>query len=75
MALVRRMRSEAGLSLRSLAERSDLAASTIHRVEHGELNPTVETLNRIASATGHAVRLEVVTGVVAERARAGSRHW
>lgn len=58
--LVRRMRSEAGLSLRSLSGRSDLAVSTIHRVEHGELTPTVDTLHRIASATGHALRLDVV---------------
>lgn len=56
--LVREVRRAAGLSLRELARRSDLAVSTIHRVERGELQPTVETLTRITTASGRSLVLE-----------------
>jgi transcriptional regulator with XRE-family HTH domain len=56
--LVKELRLDAGLSLRELAAASELAASTIHRTERGELNPTVDTLERIVSATGHRLRLD-----------------
>lgn len=52
------MREDAGLSVRALAQRADLAASTVHRVERGALRPTVETLERIATSTGHALVVE-----------------
>lgn len=56
--LVRELRLDAGLSLRELAAASELAVSTIHRTERGELHPTVDTLERIVSATGHRLRLD-----------------
>lgn len=59
MALVKHVRSEAGLSLRELAAASDLAVSTIHRAERGELHPTVGTLEQIVSAAGCRLRLDV----------------
>jgi transcriptional regulator with XRE-family HTH domain len=58
-ALVKELRSDGGLSLRDLASASDLAVSTIHRTERGELRPTVDTLDQIVSATGRRLRLEV----------------
>lgn len=58
-ALVRNVRREAGLSLRELAAASDLAVSTIHRTERGELHPTVGTLEQIVSAAGCRLRLDV----------------
>src|SRR5215204_2357274 len=58
-ALVKELRSDAGLSLRELAAASDLAVSTIHRTERGELHPTVDTLEQIVSATGRRLRLDV----------------
>ena len=57
--LVRQLRSEAGLSLRELAAASDLAVSTIHRTEKGDLHPTVGTLEQIVAATGRRLRLDV----------------
>jgi len=57
--LVRRVRGDAALSLRELASRSDLAVSTIHRVEQGELHPTVETLERIVRAAGRRLTVDV----------------
>ena len=56
--LVRELRLDAGLSLRELAAASELAVSTIHRTERGELHPTVDTLERIVAATGHRLRLD-----------------
>ena len=57
--LVRRGRGEAELSLRELASRSDLAVSTIHRIEQGELHPTVDTLERIVGAAGRRLAFNV----------------
>jgi transcriptional regulator with XRE-family HTH domain len=55
--LVRNVRMDAGLSVRALAEAAGVAASTVHRIEQGGLQPTVETLTRILEAAG--VRLHV----------------
>lgn len=57
--LIRGAREEAGLSLRQLAQRAGLAVSTIHRVERDELQPTVTTLARIASAAGRRLVVEL----------------
>jgi transcriptional regulator with XRE-family HTH domain len=59
--LVRRARTRAGLSVRALAEAAGVAASTVHRIEQGQLQPTVQTLRQIAEAAGVrlAVRAEV----------------
>jgi transcriptional regulator with XRE-family HTH domain len=57
--LARSVRRSAGLSLRQLARRADLATSTVHRVERGELHPTVETVERIVTAAGRRLVLEV----------------
>lgn len=56
--VVRRIRDESGLSLRVLAEAAGLAASTVHRIERGQLSPTTSTLDRIASAAGFRLRVE-----------------
>ena len=56
--LVRRVRGEADLSLRELASRSDLAVSTIHRIEQGELHPTVDTLEQIVRAAGRRLSVD-----------------
>jgi transcriptional regulator with XRE-family HTH domain len=45
------------LSVRALAEAAGVAASTVHRIERGQLRPTVETLRLIGEAAG--VRLAV----------------
>lgn len=57
-ALLREVRAAAGLSLRGLAEAAGVATSTVHRIERGLLQPTVETLERIAEAAGVRVDLE-----------------
>ena len=45
---VRRWREEQGLSLHELADRSDVAASTIQKVETGQMVPSVAVLMKIA---------------------------
>lgn len=57
-ALVRQIREGAGLSLRALSQAAGVATSTIHRIEKGEMQPTVDTLERIAEAAGTRVHLD-----------------
>ena len=48
---IRRIRQEKGMSQDRLSKKADLALNTIVKVETGEnLNPTVETLRKIAKA-------------------------
>lgn len=56
--LVATIRAETRLSLRALAEAAGVATSTVHRIERGELRPTVEMLERIAEAAGMRVQLD-----------------
>jgi transcriptional regulator with XRE-family HTH domain len=55
--LVRAVRAEAGLSVRALAEAAAVAASTVHRIEQGEIQPTVEILTHIVEAAGFRLRV------------------
>src|SRR5262249_56278928 len=56
--LVRTVRAEAGLSVRALAEAAGVAASTVHRIEQGDLQPTVETLRQVVEAAGQRLQLD-----------------
>lgn len=56
--LVRHVRTHAGLSVRSLAEAACVAASTVHRIERGQLKPTVDTLRHLVEAAGMRLRVE-----------------
>lgn len=49
---VRHLRTRAGLSLSDLAERAGVGRSTIHAVESGQANPSIETLWALAGALG-----------------------
>ena len=57
--LVYRLRTEAGLTQADLAVRMGTTQSAIARMEGGGTRPTLETLERIASAVG----AELVVGV------------
>ncbi|MQA26022.1 MAG: helix-turn-helix domain-containing protein [Micromonosporaceae bacterium] len=56
--LVLQARHDAGLSVRALADAAGVASSTVHRIERGDLQPTVDTLSRIAEAAGMRLRIE-----------------
>ncbi|MGH0031980.1 MAG: helix-turn-helix domain-containing protein [Myxococcota bacterium] len=49
---VRRWREEQGLSLQELAGRSDVAASTIQKIETGQMVPSVAVLLKVARGLG-----------------------
>ncbi|MHB0878215.1 MAG: helix-turn-helix domain-containing protein [Anaerolineae bacterium] len=47
---LRHLREQRGLSLRALAERSDLSVNAVSLIERGQSSPTVSTLHRLAAA-------------------------
>ncbi len=47
---IRRWRDEAGFTLQELADRSDVAASTVHKIEKNQTVPTISVLLKIAHA-------------------------
>jgi transcriptional regulator with XRE-family HTH domain len=55
--LVRQARIETGLTVRALAAAAGVAASTVHRIEKAEIEPTVDTLRRILEAAGMHLRI------------------
>lgn len=58
-ALLRRLRTEAGLSVRALADRSTVAESTIERLEAGTRRPRPATLGAIAYGLNPARAVEL----------------
>ena len=47
---IRELRNEIGISQDELALRADTTKSQVFRIEHGEINCTLATLNRFAKA-------------------------
>lgn len=56
--LVRELRLTAGLSQRALARRAETSQPAIARYERGAATPSWETLQRLAAACGHRVRID-----------------
>lgn len=55
--LVTRARTSAGLTMRALAARAEVATSTVARIESGTVDPTVGMLARLLSAAGRELEL------------------
>lgn len=55
--LVRELRLGAGLSQRALARRAGTSQPAVARYERGAATPSWETLQRLAMACGHRVRI------------------
>jgi transcriptional regulator with XRE-family HTH domain len=53
---VRALRLERGLTLQQLAQAADVSTASVHKVERGDMVPTVTTLLKIAGALGAPVR-------------------
>lgn len=49
---LRSVRRDAGLSVRSLAAAAGVAPSTVHRIEQGQISPTIDTLRALGEAAG-----------------------
>ena len=64
--LVQELRRHAQLTQRELAERVGTSQSAIAKLEQGESNPTIGTIERCAEAAGFAVRLTLVPLPVAD---------
>lgn len=58
--LVKQMRRHAQLTQRELAERAGTSQSAIAKLEQGESNPTIDTIERWARAAGFAVQFTLV---------------
>ncbi|MGQ0575070.1 MAG: cupin domain-containing protein [Pseudonocardia sp.] len=63
---VREVRQQLGLSLQQLAARSDVSAAAIHKVERGDMVPTITTLLKLAAAVGRPIGHFVDDGAPAE---------
>jgi len=55
--LIYEMRTEAGITQTELAHRMGVRQPFISDLERGGRTPTLLTLNRVAEATGHRIRL------------------
>lgn len=59
--LLRAARERAGLSQRALAELARVSASTVTRIERGEMDPTIGMLRRLLAAAGVELSLEAAS--------------
>ncbi len=51
-------RKESGLTQKQLSERTGIAQADISKLESGNANPTVRTLQRLAAGMGMRVKIE-----------------
>ncbi len=58
--LLREARLRAALSQRELASRAGTVQSVVARIERGQTNPTVDTLERLLRATGFDLDVELI---------------
>ena len=59
MALMKLLRTDAGVSLTDLAAKAGMQKSSLSRLENEDRNPTVRTLERIAAALGKRLVVRV----------------
>jgi transcriptional regulator with XRE-family HTH domain len=52
---LREARQQLGLSLQQLAARAEVSAAAIHKVERGDMVPTITTLLKLAGAVGRPI--------------------
>jgi transcriptional regulator with XRE-family HTH domain len=64
---IRELRQQKGLSLQQLAERSDVSAAAIHKLERSGMVPTIATLMKLATALNRPVSYFVDEEAVVER--------
>ncbi len=61
---VRDLRQQHGLSLQQLAQRSGVSAAAIHKVERGDMVPTITTLLKLSAALGTPIGHFVEEGLI-----------
>ena len=53
-------RNLSGLTQKELSERTGIAQSDISKLEHGNANPSIKTLQRLARAMGKKLKIDFV---------------
>lgn len=53
-------RTKSGVTQKELSERTGIAQSDISKLENGNANPSLRTLQRLASGMGYKLRLEFI---------------
>lgn len=53
-------RNSEGLTQKELSERSGIAQGDISKLENGNANPSIRTLQRLAAAMGKTLRIEFI---------------
>lgn len=71
--LLKKARTRAGLTQRSLAARAGVPQSTVGRIETGAIKPRIDTLLRLLHASGHDLELSVRLGEGVDRAQIRER--
>lgn len=66
--LIRHSRERAGLSMRALATRAEVAYTTVQRIEQGSMDPTVGMLSRLLTAMGERLVMETDAAEIPELA-------
>ena len=54
-------RKESGLTQKQLSERTGIAQADISKLERGNANPSLRTLQRLAAGMGMNIRIEFVS--------------
>ena len=70
--LLESAKNSAGLSIRQLAHRADVAGSTITRIQAGAVDPSIETVERILEAAGFEVHLVAIRRGTPQRPQLGT---
>lgn len=60
MQAILRARVQAGLTQKQLADMTGISQADISRLERGTANPSIKTLQRVATALGRKVQIEFV---------------
>lgn len=55
--LIRRLRTDAGLSFKALAEKSGVSDSAILKWETGESSPNIDKLQKVLNALGYKLQI------------------
>jgi transcriptional regulator with XRE-family HTH domain len=64
---IRRMRTRMGYSLQQLADRADVSAAGIHKIERNGMVPTITTLMKIAAALNRPVSYFIAENAVDDK--------
>ena len=60
MQAILRARVQAGLTQKQLADMTGISQADISRLERGTANPSIKTLQRVATALGRKLQIEFV---------------